>query len=128
MVHHPDRMIISRRNLLISASATAAFAVAKANAPIPALESLVESRPAWLPEGFMLPNGQTLSRLMYPDLYAVIGNMYGGGPTTFKLPDLGIIHYRPGQPIGLISTGAKADFATTPAGTMVNFIVPTSVS
>lgn len=41
------------------------------------------------PEGFLLCNGQEVSRLTYSKLYAVLGDIYGSGDgsTTFNLPD-----------------------------------------
>jgi len=41
------------------------------------------------PDGWMYCNGRLLAITMYPDLYSVIGNTYGGdGRTTFAIPDL----------------------------------------
>jgi len=41
------------------------------------------------PDGWMYCNGRLLPIVMYPDLYSVIGNTYGGdGRTTFAIPDL----------------------------------------
>lgn len=42
------------------------------------------------PEGFLLCNGQEVSRFTYAKLYEVIGNTYGAGngTTTFDLPNL----------------------------------------
>lgn len=41
------------------------------------------------PEGFLLCNGQEVSRFTYAKLYGVIGDTYGAGDgsTTFNLPD-----------------------------------------
>lgn len=41
------------------------------------------------PEGFLLCNGQEVSRFTYAKLYGVIGDTYGAGDgsTTFDLPD-----------------------------------------
>ena len=41
------------------------------------------------PTGFLLCDGSAVSRSLYSDLYAVIGNTYGAGDgsTTFNLPD-----------------------------------------
>lgn len=43
------------------------------------------------PDGWLLCNGQAVSRTDYADLFAVIGVAYGSGDTstTFNLPDLG---------------------------------------
>ena len=42
------------------------------------------------PEGFLFCDGSAISRAMYPDLFALIGTLYGegDGSTTFNLPDL----------------------------------------
>jgi microcystin-dependent protein len=42
------------------------------------------------PDGWLVCNGSTISRLTYPALFAAIGISYGAGDgvTTFKLPDL----------------------------------------
>lgn len=41
------------------------------------------------PEGFLLCNGQEVSRFTYTELYGVLGDTYGAGDgsTTFNLPD-----------------------------------------
>ena len=43
-----------------------------------------------IPDGYLICNGQAVSRNSYLDLYEVIGNTYGAGDgeTTFNLPDL----------------------------------------
>lgn len=44
---------------------------------------------AKIPEGYLLCNGQEISRLDYSDLFEVIGTTYGStSGTTFKVPDL----------------------------------------
>lgn len=45
---------------------------------------------AKIPEGYLLCNGQEVSRTTYKDLFEVIGTTYGAGDgsTTFKVPDL----------------------------------------
>lgn len=42
------------------------------------------------PEGFLLCNGQEVSRITYAKLYEVIGDIYGAGDgsTTFNLPNI----------------------------------------
>ena len=54
------------------------------------------------PDGYLLCQGQEVSRVDYADLFAVIGITYGSGDgsTTFNLPDL-----RQRVPVGLNSTG-----------------------
>ena len=61
------------------------------------------------PPGFLLEQGQAVSRTVYADLYAVIGTTFGAGngTSTFNVPDM-----RKRVPVGLDST--DADF--TPIG------------
>ena len=40
-----------------------------------------------LPVGYLLCNGASYAVADYPDLYAVIGNTYGGDSTNFNVPD-----------------------------------------
>lgn len=42
----------------------------------------------YVPEGWVLCNGNALSTQVYPQLYAVIGNLYGGNQTSFNVPNL----------------------------------------
>jgi microcystin-dependent protein len=55
---------------------------------------------SWL-TGYMTCNGSTLNTADYPELFAAIGNNYGGSGSTFKLPDLRGLFLR-----GYDSTGA----------------------
>lgn len=41
-----------------------------------------------LPNGWLKANGASLNSSKYPQLYAVIGNTYGGSGSTFYLPNL----------------------------------------
>ena len=41
-----------------------------------------------LPAGYILCNGASYKVADYPDLYAVIGNTYGGNTTNFNVPNL----------------------------------------
>lgn len=43
---------------------------------------------ATIPDYWLLCNGQSVSTTLYPDLYALIGNDFGGSGTNFNLPDL----------------------------------------
>jgi microcystin-dependent protein len=38
--------------------------------------------------GWMVCDGSTLDANQYPELYAALGNLYGGSGSTFNLPDL----------------------------------------
>lgn len=53
-----------------------------------------------IPEGYLLCNGQAVSRTDYSDLFAVLGTSYGSGDgsSTFNLPD-----FRSNVPIGVDS-------------------------
>ncbi|MFL0202128.1 phage tail protein, partial [Exiguobacterium acetylicum] len=56
------------------------------------------------PRGWLLCDGSTLNRADYPELFAAIGENYGGnGSTTFKIPNMGAR-----VPVGRIS--GDADF------------------
>lgn len=46
---------------------------------------------ATVPTGYLLANGQAVSRATYADLYAIIGTLFGtgDGSTTFNVPDIG---------------------------------------
>lgn len=41
-----------------------------------------------IPNGFLVCRGDMLSTAAYPELFSVIGNTYGGSPSTFQLPNL----------------------------------------
>ena len=43
---------------------------------------------ATIPDYWLLCNGQSVSTTLYPDLYALIGNKFGGSGTNFNLPNL----------------------------------------
>jgi microcystin-dependent protein len=58
-----------------------------------------------IPDGFLICNGQSVSRDEYNDLFAMIGVTYGSSSlTTFNLPDL-----RGRVPVGLDTTQAEFD-------------------
>lgn len=42
---------------------------------------------ATVPAGWLVCNGATLAQTSYPELYAVIGKAFGGGASTYALPD-----------------------------------------
>jgi len=55
---------------------------------VPVGTILLSARPS-IPSGFLVCQGQAISRVTYATLYGVIGNYYGAGDgsTTFNLPD-----------------------------------------
>lgn len=61
------------------------------------------------PQGYLLCEGQALSKTDYAELYAVIGNYFGGTETEFYLPDL-----RERVPVG--KNSAKTDYALGETG------------
>ena len=60
---------------------------------------------ATAPSGFLLCNGQTVSRSTYAALFAILGVVFGSGDgsTTFTLPD-----YRDRMPVGAGTTYSVA--------------------
>jgi len=64
-----------------------------------------------VPDGFLVANGQVVSRTVYADLFSVIGTFYGAGDntTTFGLPNLSD-RFRVGSSgtVGVGSTGGSA--------------------
>jgi microcystin-dependent protein len=58
---------------------------------------------ATVPNGWLSCDGQSLAIASYPDLFLVVGTLYGGdGVTSFNLPDLrGRVPIGPGQGAGL---------------------------
>lgn len=60
---------------------------------------------ATAPSGFLLCNGQTVSRSTYAALFAILGVVFGSGDgsTTFTLPD-----YRDRMPVGAGTTYSAA--------------------
>lgn len=82
--------------------ATTAFATAAIS---PFTGSMLMWPTATTPSGFLLCNGQTVSRATYAALFAILGASFGAGDgsTTFTLPD-----YRDRMPIGAGTTYAAA--------------------
>ena len=58
-----------------------------------------------IPNGWLVCDGDVVSSTDYPDLFAEIGNKYGGTSPSFKLPDL-----RGRVPVGLDPTDQLEDF------------------
>lgn len=73
--------------VLTSAADGVASWQAPAGVPSGVVNSFAGNAP---PNGWLLCNGQAVSRTAYADLFAVIGTTYGAGDgsTTFNLPDL----------------------------------------
>lgn len=82
--------------------ATTAFATAAIS---PFTGAMLMWPTATAPSGFLLCNGQTVSRSTYAALFAILGVVFGSGDgsTTFTLPD-----YRDRLPIGAGTTYAAA--------------------
>lgn len=64
------------------------------------------------PAGFMPCNGATLNISTYTLLYSIIGNTYGGGTTTFCLPNLQ----------GITLAGVNSQTNTLPAFSQLNTV------
>lgn len=86
-------MKMDRRAFLRGVSAVAAAAVVRANLPPEPIApgAYVLAQPEWVPRGWLLLQGQELSRAAFPRLFAVLGEQFGSGDgvTTFNLPDFG---------------------------------------
>lgn len=52
--------------------------------------TIVQSAAINTPDGWLTCNGALLNKIAYSDLFAAIGNLYGGAPTdlSFNLPDM----------------------------------------
>ena len=50
--------------------------------------SVISFAGATATSGFMICNGTSLNKGLYPQLFAIIGYTYGGSGNTFKLPDM----------------------------------------
>lgn len=74
----------------------------------------------FIPRGWAACEGQLLSRTQNASLFAILGTTYGGGPTTFALPDFrGRVGVGTGQGPGTLHTlgevGGTADVTLTTA-------------
>ncbi len=68
------------------------------------------------PNGWLFCNGQAVSRTAYPELFSVIGTLYGqgDGATTFNVPDLrGRVPMGANQTYTLASTGGEVEHVLT---------------
>lgn len=117
-------MNLSRRRFLIGASAVAATAVIKANIRPAAIEpgAYLTEQPAWVPEGWLLPRGQMVSRATYPRLFAALGEAFGeASPIGFRLPDFPQRQTDTYSVEFLISTDDNPDTAM-PVGAIMAFV------
>lgn len=75
---------------------------------IPPTGSVIAFAGSSAPAGWLLANGQAVSRTTYADLFAVVGEDHGAGDgvNTFNLPDL-----RDRAPVGVSATKQLADKA-----------------
>lgn len=71
------------------------------------------------PDGFLLCNGQAVSRSTYSDLFAIIGTSYGtgDGSTTFNVPD-----FRSALPVGYGQKTKTFDFVDGDVNTSTDVI------
>ena len=69
---------------------------------------------ASVPDGWLLCNGDTISRETYTDLFNALGTVYGAGDgeTTFRLPDLRGLFIRGIGTNGTIGTAVSAALGT----------------
>lgn len=85
-----ERKQFTRKALAIVAVALAfsAMAGSRPQAPVGTIHDFLGKEP---PAGFLLCNGQAVSRTTYAALFAVIGTRFGSGDgkTTFNLPNFG---------------------------------------
>lgn len=74
-------MQISRRSFFLGAGAlVAAPSIVRASSLMPV---------KFVPEPWLVCDGRAVLKAQYPDLFQVIGNMWGGdGQKSFNLPDL----------------------------------------
>jgi hypothetical protein len=77
-------MHLSRRSFFLGAGAlVAAPSIVRAASLMPV------RMPKFVPEPWLVCDGRAVLKSQYPDLYGVLGNVWGGdGQTTFNLPDL----------------------------------------
>lgn len=67
-----------------------------------------------IPSGYLLCNGQAVSRAIYANLFAVFGTTFGNGDgsTTFNLPDLQALFLMGSGPAGANAVGSQGGVAT----------------
>jgi len=70
------------------------------------IPTLVVAQPA---DGWLMCDGQAISKTLYPRLYTILGNRFGETATTFNLPDLrGRMPFGAGGALGLMAVGGAA--------------------
>lgn len=114
--------MITRRSIIAGiAAALVAPAVVRASSlmPVRSIARLITPpsqliQPEWK---WLYPHGQLVARADFPELFNAIGNTYGGGRDTFRLPDLrGRPDFKP-WPFGVLIALRNLD--GVPAGTLV---------
>lgn len=99
-------------NLLLSTQKQALAAIARLAIPIGSIITFAAN--AKFPNGYLVCNGEEVSKYTYPELFEVIGNSYGTPQinTNFKLPNLTnkVI-------LGDITAGAETENVLAPADT-----------
>lgn len=88
------------------------FRVQDVQLPAGSLQSFLGSNQ---PDGWLICNGQTVSKSAYGDLYAVVGDTFGADTDTFTLPDLTDRFLVGAGDIALLATGGAGEItlATT---------------
>lgn len=109
-------MNTTRRGLLLgAASLLAAPAIVRAEFIMPVRRIIVPTS-AWL-----VCDGRALSRHIYPELYRVLGQTYGGNGDTFRIP---LLPVRDG--IRSEIRTEKSDAPWMPVGIILNIMGSTS--
>lgn len=101
-------MNLSRRSFFLGAGAlVAAPSIVRASSLMPV------KVPTFVPEPWLVCDGRAVLKSQYPDLFRVLGNMYGGDHgKTFNLPDMRGMLY-------------SEDFARNP-GRTIEYVVSTT--
>ncbi len=103
----------------ISTSKSGEFSVGDANnkaVPVMPVGCVIPFAGAAAPTGWLLCQGQAISRTTYAQLFSVIGTTYGSGDgkTTFNLPDMR----------GRVAVGSDANSTGAKAGDVTNAELP----
>ncbi len=105
-------MHLSRRSFFLGAGAlVAAPSIVRTASLMPV------KVPKFVPEPWLVCDGRAVLKRHYPDLFRIIGNVYGGdGTQHFNLPDTRGGLVRPGGMLQAQYVIATADQAAIPAG------------